>query len=71
MDTEIANLLGALSLAVMDRIEQGAREVMGRGGETPAALYRIPERSGWWTAWFRISLSNAGRERTAGRSRCT
>ncbi len=41
MDTGIANLLGALSLAVMDRIEQGAREVVGRGGETPAALIVI------------------------------
>lgn len=41
MDTGLANLLGALSLAVMDRIEQGAREVVGRGGETPAALIVI------------------------------
>ena len=41
MEPEIANLLGALSLAVMDRIEQGAREVVGRGGETPAALIVI------------------------------
>ncbi|MGY4364807.1 hypothetical protein ACVW1A_000872 [Bradyrhizobium sp. LB1.3] len=38
MESGTANLLGALSLAVMDRIEQGAREVIGRGGETPAAL---------------------------------
>src|SRR4051812_47134937 len=37
-EAEIANLLGALSLAVMDRIEQGARDVIGRAGETPAAL---------------------------------
>ena len=41
MENGIANLLGALSLAVMDRIEQGAREVIGRGGETPAALVVI------------------------------
>ena len=33
--------LGALSLAVMERIEQGTREIVGRGGETPAALIVI------------------------------
>lgn len=41
MDSEIANLLGALSLAVMDRIEQGARDITGHGGEAPAALVVI------------------------------
>lgn len=41
MDPEIANLLGALSLAVMDRIEQGARDITGHSGETPAALVVI------------------------------
>jgi hypothetical protein len=41
MEPEIANLLGALSLAVMDRIEQGARDIIGRAGETPAALIVI------------------------------
>lgn len=40
-EPEIANLLGALSLAVMDQIEQGARDVIGRAGETPAALIVI------------------------------
>lgn len=40
-EAEIANLLGALSLAVMDRIEQGARDVIGHAGETPAALVVI------------------------------
>jgi DNA-binding MarR family transcriptional regulator len=40
-DPEITNLLGALSLAVMDRIEQGARDVIGHAGETPAALIVI------------------------------
>src|SRR4051794_20070368 len=40
-ETEIANLLGALSLAVMDRIERGARDVIGHAGETPAALIVI------------------------------
>jgi|SRR5580658_5197666 MarR family transcriptional repressor of emrRAB len=41
MEPEIANMLGALSLAVMDRIEQGARDTTGRGGEIPAALVVI------------------------------
>lgn len=41
MDSELANLVGALSLAVMDRIERGAREITGHGGETPAALVVI------------------------------
>jgi hypothetical protein len=41
MEPKIANLLGALSLAVMDRIEQGARDIIGHGGETPAALIVI------------------------------
>jgi DNA-binding MarR family transcriptional regulator len=40
-EPEITNLLGALSLAVMDRIEQGARDVIGHAGETPAALIVI------------------------------
>jgi MarR family transcriptional regulator, negative regulator of the multidrug operon emrRAB len=40
-EPEIANLLGALSLAVMDRIEQGARDIIGHSGETPAALIVI------------------------------
>ena len=41
IEPKIANLLGALSLAVMDRIEQGARDVIGHAGETPAALVVI------------------------------
>jgi len=40
-EPEIANLLGALSLAVMDRIELGARDIIGHAGETPAALIVI------------------------------
>lgn len=36
-----ANLLGALGLAVADRIEVIARSVLGRAGETPAALIVI------------------------------
>lgn len=36
-----ANLLGAVGLAVVDRIEQTARDVLNRAGETPAALVVI------------------------------
>jgi MarR family transcriptional repressor of emrRAB len=41
MSDRTANLLGAVGLAVADRIEQVAREVLGRAGETPAALVVI------------------------------
>ena len=41
MEIGTTNILGALSLAVMDRIEQSAREIIGRGGETPAAVVVI------------------------------
>jgi MarR family transcriptional regulator, negative regulator of the multidrug operon emrRAB len=36
-----ANLLGALGLAVADRIEEAARKIMRHAGETPAALVVI------------------------------
>lgn len=36
-----ANLLGVVGLAVADRIEETAREILNRSGETPAALVVI------------------------------
>jgi DNA-binding MarR family transcriptional regulator len=36
-----SNLLGAVALAVADRIEEAARAVLNRAGETPAALVVI------------------------------
>jgi MarR family transcriptional regulator, negative regulator of the multidrug operon emrRAB len=36
-----ANLLGAVALAVVDRVEQAAREILNHAGETPAALVVI------------------------------
>ncbi len=36
-----ANLLGVVGLAVADRIEDGAREILRHAGETPAALVVI------------------------------
>jgi DNA-binding MarR family transcriptional regulator len=38
MTDRTANLLGVLGLAVADRIEQTAREILSHVGETPAAL---------------------------------
>src|SRR5256885_10481863 len=69
METGIANLLGALSLAVMDRIEQGAREVIGRGGETPAALVVIGYGQGMTNDKLRriLGLSHSGTVRLADR----
>jgi len=69
MDTETANLLGALSLAVMDRIEQGAREITGRGGETPAALVVIGYGEGMTNDKLRriLGLSHSGTVRLVDR----
>lgn len=69
MDAGTANLLGALSLAVMDRIEQGAREVVGRGGETPAALVVIGYGQGMTNDTLRriLGLSHSGTVRLVDR----
>ena len=62
-------MLGALSLAVMDRIEQGAREVVGRGGETPAALIVIGYGEGKTNDKLRriLGLSHSGTVRLVDR----
>ncbi len=69
MKPDVANLLGALSLAVMDRIEQGAREVVGRGGETPAALMVIGYGEGKTNDKLRrvLGLSHSGTVRLVDR----
>jgi DNA-binding MarR family transcriptional regulator len=69
MENGIANLLGALSLAVMDRIEHGAREVIGRGGETPAALVVIGYGQGMTNDKLRriLGLSHSGTVRLVDR----
>lgn len=69
MESEIANLLGALSLAVMDRIEQGARDLIGHGGETPAALIVIGYGSGMTNDKLRriLCLSHSGTVRVVNR----
>ncbi|MBR1120430.1 winged helix-turn-helix transcriptional regulator [Bradyrhizobium lablabi] len=68
-ETGIANLLAALSLAVMDRIEHGAREVVGRGGETPAALIVLGYGQGMTNDMLRriLGLSHSGTVRLVDR----
>lgn len=41
MVDRIANLLGVVGLAVADRIERSARDILNHAGETPAALVVI------------------------------
>src|SRR5258708_29639559 len=69
MEPEIANLLGALSLAVMDRIEQGARDIIGHAGETPAALIVIGYGQGMTNDKLRriLGLSHSGTVRLVDR----
>lgn len=69
MDTRVANLLGALSLAVVDRIERGASEIIGRGGETPAALIVIGYGEGMSNDRLRriLRLSHPGTVRLVDR----
>lgn len=69
MDKGTANLLGALSLAVMDRIEQGARDISGHGGETPAALVVIGYGPGMTNDKLRriLGLSHSGTVRLVDR----
>jgi DNA-binding MarR family transcriptional regulator len=69
MEPKIANLLGALSLAVMDRIEQGARDIIGHGGETPAALIVIGYGPGMTNDKLRriLGLSHSGTVRLVDR----
>lgn len=64
-----ANLLGALGLAVADRIEATAREVLGRAGETPAALVVIGHGSGPSNDQLRriLGLSHPGTVRLVDR----
>ncbi|WP_189368681.1 MarR family winged helix-turn-helix transcriptional regulator [Tateyamaria omphalii] len=59
MTNRTANLLGVVGLAVADRIEHVAREILGRVGETPAALVVIGHGTG---------LSNDALRRILGRS---
>ena len=68
-EPEIANLLGALSLAVMDRIEQGARDIIDHRGETPAALVVLGYGPGMTNDKLRriLGLSHSGAVRLVDR----
>jgi DNA-binding MarR family transcriptional regulator len=69
MSDRLANLLGAVGLAVTDRIEQIAREVLGRSGETPAALVVIGYGTGPSNDQLRhiLGLSHPGSVRLVDR----
>lgn len=41
MNDRTANLLGTVGLAIADRIETAARDILGHAGETPAAVVVI------------------------------
>lgn len=64
-----ANLLGAVGLAVADRIEQVARDVLGHAGETPAALVVIGYGTGPSNEGLRriLKLSHPGAVRLIDR----
>lgn len=69
MTDRTANLLGALALAVTDRIEQSAHSVLGRGGETPAAVVVIGYGAGLTNNGLRriLRLSHPGTVRLVDR----
>lgn len=69
MSDRTANLLGTLSLAIADRIEQTALSVMGRGGETPAAVVVIGYGAGLTNDRLRriLRLSHPGTVRLVDR----
>lgn len=69
MTDRTANLLGALALAVTDKIEQAAHAVLGRGGETPAAVIVIGYGAGLTNDRLRriLRLSHTGTVRLVDR----
>ncbi len=64
-----ANLLGVVGLAVADRIEDVARDILGRIGETPAALVVIGHGTGPSNDGLRriLGLSHPGTVRLVDR----
>ncbi|MBO9436912.1 MarR family transcriptional regulator [Ruegeria sp. R13_0] len=69
MTDRTANLLGVLGLAVADRIEDIARDILGRVGETPAALVVIGHGTGLSNDGLRriLRLSHPGTVRLVDR----
>ena len=69
MTDRTANLLGVVGLAVADRIEDVARDTLGRVGETPAALVVIGHGTGLSNDGLRsiLGLSHPGTVRLIDR----
>jgi len=69
MNDTTANLLGALALALADRIKQAADAPVGRGSETPAAISEIGHAPGLTIDLLARSLrlSHAGAVRLVDR----
>ncbi|WP_434053836.1 MAG: MarR family transcriptional regulator [Roseibium sp.] len=69
MTDRTANLLGVLGLAVADRIEDIARDILGRVGETPAALVVLGHGTGLSNDGLRriLRLSHPGTVRLVDR----
>ena len=69
MSDRTANLLGVLGLAVADRIEAAAREIVNHAGETPAAVVVLGYASGMTNDKLRriLRLSHPGSVRLIDR----
>lgn len=69
MSDRTANMLGVLGLAIADRIEAMAREILSHAGETPAALVVIGYGSGPSNDQLRrvLGLSHPGTVRLVDR----
>lgn len=69
MSDRTANLLGVLGLAVFDRIEAAAREIMSHAGETPAAVVMLGYGPGMTNDKLRriLHLSHPGSVRLVDR----
>ncbi|MEM7702913.1 MAG: MarR family transcriptional regulator [Pseudomonadota bacterium] len=69
MIDQTANLLGAVALAVSDRIHETAREIVSHSGETPAALVVIGYGTGPSNDQLRrtLGLSHPGTVRLVDR----
>ena len=69
MNDQTTNLLGVVGLAVADRIEESAREILKHVGETPAALVVIGYELGPTNDQLRtvLGLSHSGTVRLVDR----
>lgn len=69
MERHTANLLGALCLAVSDRVAKATREAIGHAGETPAAIVLMGLEPGLSTERLRtyLGLSHPGAVRLVDR----